>query len=46
MPLPERTPSETKQEYLQRCMGDKTMVREYPDNKQRYAVCISKSRKK
>jgi len=45
MPIPDRSPSESREQFLQRCMGDKTMVTEFPDVKQRYAVCIEKSKK-
>lgn len=45
MPIPDRTPSETKEQFISRCMGDSTMVREYPDTRQRYAICIEKSKK-
>lgn len=45
MVIPIKTPTETKQDFIQRCMRDKQMVSEFPDNRQRYAVCVSKSRK-
>lgn len=45
MPIPVKNPGENKEKFIQRCMSDKTMVREYPDNRQRYAICISKSKK-
>jgi hypothetical protein len=45
MPVPEKRTGETKDSFLQRCMGDKTMITEFPDIKQRYSVCISKSKK-
>ena len=31
---------EDRETFLDRCMGDDKMVREYPDNDQRYAVCL------
>ena len=37
----DKKPYEKKDDYLQRCMGSDKMVGEYPDEKQRYAVCIS-----
>lgn len=40
MPTPGAT--ESKDEFLQRCMGDDEMNSEFPDQSQRYAVCISK----
>ena len=39
MPIPNPKGDETRKQYVDRCMGDATMVGEYPDNKQRYAVC-------
>lgn len=40
MPIP--NPSESREEFLQRCMGDSEMLSEFPDQSQRYAVCVSK----
>ena len=45
MPIPKRQPSETKDKFIERCMGDPKMVSEFPDNRRRYAVCISQSKK-
>lgn len=45
MPLPKRTPTETREKFMQRCMSDKTMVNEYPDKAQRLAVCAVQWRK-
>jgi hypothetical protein len=39
MPKPGKT--EKQDEFIARFMGDKAMVKEYPDQKQRYAVCMS-----
>jgi len=39
LPLPKPKEGENKEKFLQRCMGDDLMVKEYPDEKQRYAVC-------
>jgi len=36
-----RKPGETKSEYIQRLMSNKTMLREYPRRDQRYAVANS-----
>lgn len=41
MPLPKPKKDEGKADFLDRCMGDEAMEDEYPDNKQRYAVCNS-----
>ena len=36
------TPSgESEDEFISRCMGDDQMNKEFPDQDQRYAVCIS-----
>lgn len=40
MPLPNPEPTEERNEFLQRCMIDDTSVEDFPDEKQRYAVCI------
>src|SRR3989339_1392722 len=39
MPMPKPKANETKGDFLNRCMGDATMARDYKDGKQRYAVC-------
>lgn len=39
MPLPKRTATETREKFMQRCMSNPTMVKEYPDKDQRLAVC-------
>src|SRR5690606_38264214 len=39
VPIPTPQPNESAEEFIERCMGDETMVAEYPDEKQRYAVC-------
>lgn len=41
MPLPQPRPDEEREEFLDRCMGDPTMVDEFPDSSQRFAVCVS-----
>ena len=45
MPLPNKGDKETKQEFISRCMSDDKVVKEFPDNSQRYAVCIRQSGK-
>ena len=42
MPLPKPKKAEKKKDFLNRCMGNPTMNKEYPDNDQRYAVCLTK----
>jgi len=39
MPMPKPKKNEEKEDFLSRCMGDDAMVEDYPDNKQRYAIC-------
>lgn len=41
MPIPQPTPNEPQDEFISRCMGDEKMKSEYPDEMQRYAVCIT-----
>lgn len=40
MPLPKPRPAESRDDFLSRCMGNSTMVTDFPNNRQRYAVCI------
>ena len=41
MPLPKPNDGETKDEFIDRCMADETMQEEFPDEDQRYAVCLA-----
>ncbi|MGE5585729.1 MAG: HK97 family phage prohead protease [Bacillota bacterium] len=41
MPLPQPKDNEDKDSFIRRCMADETMTSEYPDEKQRYAVCLA-----
>jgi hypothetical protein len=41
MPIPIPTTTEGKDEFIVRCMSDETMVSEYTETNQRYAVCIN-----
>jgi hypothetical protein len=45
MPIPSKKENEDKQKFVSRCMGDETMKKEYPDSKQRIAICIGQSKK-
>jgi hypothetical protein len=45
MPLPKKAPGEKKDDFIQRCMDDETMKREFPDEGQRYAVCFARAEK-
>ena len=37
--MPKPGESESKKDYIERCMGDAAMNEKYPDSDQRYAVC-------
>lgn len=39
MPIPKRLPKEQEGEFVQRCIMDPVMVKEFPDINQRIAVC-------
>ena len=40
MPIPKPTPTEDADRYIDRCMSDENMNTDYPDQKQRYAICL------
>ncbi len=44
MPLPKRKKGETHQQFIERCMSNRTMVKEFPDAAQRRAVCEDQAR--
>lgn len=46
MPLPAPKKGEQRDEFISRCVSDETMKKEYPEQKQRLAVCYSQWRKK
>lgn len=46
MPIPQRKQNEDKQKFLSRCMSNDTMKKDYPDSKQRVAVCLGQTRTK
>jgi hypothetical protein len=46
MPIPEKRKNEDRQKFVARCMGDETMKKDYPDNKQRIAICLGQARQK
>ena len=41
MPFPKPQNNENHDDFIERCMSDSVMLDEYPDEKQRYAVCQS-----
>ena len=40
MPIPKPKEKEDSQKFVSRCMGNETMKKEYPDQKQRAAICL------
>lgn len=40
MPIPKPTPTEDVDKFIDRCMSDENMNTDYPDEKQRYAICL------
>jgi hypothetical protein len=46
MPIPKPEKNEDKSKFIQRCMSNDTMRKEYPDNSQRMAVCVSQTQNK
>jgi len=46
MPLPKPRPSEPSKEFIKRCMDSEVMKKEFPEHKQRLAVCHSQLKKK
>ena len=42
MPIPTpKSKGQSKKEFINSCMGNNTMNTDYPDNKQRAAICYS-----
>jgi HK97 family phage prohead protease len=39
--MPKPSPTESEDEFISRCMGDEEAMADFPDEDQRYAVCIS-----
>ena len=46
MPLPTPNTGEDRKDFMARCMGNPTMIKEYPNADQRLAVCAVQYRKK
>ncbi len=46
MPIPSKKPNEDRNNFIARCMGNETMKKDFPDQKQRVAVCLGQVRKK
>jgi hypothetical protein len=45
MPIPKPEKNEDRQKFVSRCMGDDVMKKDYPDSKQRVAVCLGQTKK-
>ena len=43
MPIPSRRKEEKPNDFMSRCMSDDKLKKEFPNNKQRTAVCMSKA---
>jgi hypothetical protein len=46
MPIPKPEKNEDRQKFVQRCMGNETMKKDYPENDQRIAICLGQNRKR
>ena len=46
MPIPKPEKNEDKQKFVQRCMSNETMKKDYPNSDQRDAVCLGQTRTK
>ena len=46
MPLPKPNSTDNQKTFLKKCMSSEVMNSEYPDQKQRAAVCYSQFRRK
>lgn len=44
MPIPKKKPGESSDDFMSRCMSNPKMRQEYPDQKQRAAVCSQQSK--
>ena len=44
MPLPTPSPSEDREAFIGRCMGNPTALADFPDESQRAAVCYAQWR--
>ena len=46
MPMPTPNSGESHDDFMSRCMGNHVMLTDFPDQKQRAAVCIAQSKKR
>lgn len=45
MPLPEKNKGEKRDDFIARCIVDPKMKSEFPDSRQRAAICYQQSKK-
>jgi len=45
MPIPSPNGNEKKDKFVSRCMSDEIMKKDYPDTKQRVAICLGQTKK-
>jgi hypothetical protein len=45
MPIPQPNDNEDRQKFISRCMGDEVMKKDYPESKQRVAICLGQTKK-
>lgn len=45
MPIPNKKPNEDSKKFVARCMSNETMKKDYPDIKQRVAICLGQTKK-
>jgi hypothetical protein len=46
MPLPTPRAGQSQSDWIKSCMSNRTMKKEFPDNKQRLGVCYSQWKRK
>lgn len=44
MPIPKKRKGENNAKFIARCMGDSVMNKDYPDQKQRVAICMQQAK--
>lgn len=46
MPIPKPRKDESEDDFMQRCMSNKVMLKEFPEKNTRYGVCMTQWEKK
>jgi hypothetical protein len=46
MPIPKPRKGEKENEFMHKCMSDETMNKEFPEQKQRVAICINQMKRR